>query len=665
VDQSTPGLVQGGPGRDILDMRPAQVNITGMTIAGIEELRMLSGWVRAFASQWASFDQITDVATGWLVATEGPTKLDFSGIVGGPSSLNGSADDETIIGNATIEVLVGGDGNDTLVGRNLAGGNGNDRLYCQGQADGRMEGGTGDDIYYVSAPGQSAFENAGEGNDSVHVMSGNWDSAEAGEIERIVGRDAAGQDLLGSERDDMIFGASGDDYIHGRAGGDVLSGGDGSDTIDGDDGADIISGGAGRDHLYGGTGGDVVDGGAGDDTVTGTGPVSLRGGDGNDWIISWIAYGSPVDATFALHGGAGNDHIFLDQRVGADKSPPGFVHGGAGWDILEMSPQVNITRLTVTGIEEFRMYSGWVWAYASQFAGFEQITGVSNIWLVATGRPTKLDLSGNGSGVLGVIGSADDETIIGNAATRYIDGEDGNDTLVGRDLRGGNGNDRLIGTAGADTLDGGAGNDRLDGGAGDDAMSGGDGDDVFYVAQAGDGVTEAAGGGVDTALVSAAVWTLAVGQEVERIVGLREAGARLTGSDFANRITGTAAVDRLDGAGGNDVLSGLAGNDVLIGGAGDDFLDGGTGIDRLTGGAGRDRFVFAAGAGTVSISDFEAGAGFGDRLQVSRAVFADVEAVLAAATETAGGVWIRAAGTAMAIAGVSKSDFAADDFLFV
>ena len=54
------------------------------------------------------------------------------------------------------------------------------------------------------------------------------------------------------------------------------------------------------------------------------------------------------------------------------------------------------------------------------------------------------------------------------------------DTLVLiEDLRGGSGNDRLAGDAGANALSGGAGNDTLVGGAGADSLTGGAGSDCF------------------------------------------------------------------------------------------------------------------------------------------------------------------------------------------
>jgi Ca2+-binding RTX toxin-like protein len=64
-----------------------------------------------------------------------------------------------------------------------------------------------------------------------------------------------------------------------------------------------------------------------------------------------------------------------------------------------------------------------------------------------------------------------------------IDGGNGNDRLVGgagaETLLGGNGNDSLFGTAGAGTLNGGNGDDILAGGNGNETLIGGNGDDTI------------------------------------------------------------------------------------------------------------------------------------------------------------------------------------------
>ena len=162
----------------------------------------------------------------------------------------------------------------------------------------------------------------------------------------------------------------------------------------------------------------------------------------------------------------------------------------------------------------------------------------------------------------------------GSTADDFIQGTSGIDNINGLA-----GNDTLRGLGGNDTLIGGEGNDSLDGGTGADAMTGGTGNDVFVVDSVSDVVTEAAGGGIDTAQSSV---TLTLAAEVENLVLLGTGGLGGTGNGLDNSLTGNA------GANG---LFGLGGNDTLAGGDGNDTLDGGTGADSMIGGAGNDTYV--------------------------------------------------------------------------
>ncbi len=89
-----------------------------------------------------------------------------------------------------------------------------------------------------------------------------------------------------------------------------------------------------------------------------------------------------------------------------------------------------------------------------------------------------------------VLGSAFDDRLFGTSGRDFLRGGDGDDLLIGRggpdslsgdsgndDLRGNGGQDTLYGWDGDDTLDGGYGNDHIRGFAGDDTLIGGDGDD--------------------------------------------------------------------------------------------------------------------------------------------------------------------------------------------
>lgn len=218
------------------------------------------------------------------------------------------------------------------------------------------------------------------------------------------------------------------------------------------------------------------------------------------------------------------------------------------------------------------------------------------------------------SGVYSVVGSVGNDRIAGAAHYQALEGDYGNDTLMG-----GDGNDYLAGfrtgSANAlnpstrftdnDTLDGGAGNDllygafgddKLIGGSGADQMHGGTGNDIYYVDNSGDKVVELANAGTDT-VHSGISWTL--GANVERLVLTGSSAINGTGNTHDNVLTGNSTANTLRGGNGNDTLNGGAGNDVLAGGAGN---------DRLSGGAGNDVFQFDSKTGSDTITDFNSAA---------------------------------------------------------
>ncbi len=171
-------------------------------------------------------------------------------------------------------------------------------------------------------------------------------------------------------------------------------------------------------------------------------------------------------------------------------------------------------------------------------------------------------------------GDAQGDTLAGFEVVR---GGHGDDSLVGSD-----GPDSLYGGAGADTLVGGAGDDRLAGGTGANRLAGGEGNDIYVVQSAADTVIEAEGQGFDTVYASVS-HTLADHVEMLNLAG----GDAIDG-------TGNGLDNRIIGGSGDNLLRGMGGSDTLLGGDGADTLVGGAGADQLSGGAGADLFVFTA-----------------------------------------------------------------------
>ncbi|NEO36602.1 MAG: matrixin family metalloprotease [Moorea sp. SIOASIH] len=232
----------------------------------------------------------------------------------GPAYWNGKEWESRTLAIAygvTIENGIGGSGNDTIYGNNVAnvlqGGSGNDSL----------SGGSGND-----------FLSGGSGNDS----------------------------LSGGTGSDRLYGGTGNDNLYGSSGNDILSGSSGNDTLSGSSGNDYLDGGTGSDRMYGGSGNDryVVDtigdrvieyANQGIDTVytsityqlgahlenltlTGTSSLNGYGNDFNNVIngnsaSNYIWSGRGHDT---LNGGAGDDILYggtgndvLSGGTGADK----------------------------------------------------------------------------------------------------------------------------------------------------------------------------------------------------------------------------------------------------------------------------------------------------------------------------------------------------------
>ena len=197
--------------------------------------------------------------------------------------------------------------------------------------------------------------------------------------------------------------------------------------------------------------------------------------------------------------------------------------------------------------------------------------------------------------------------------TRFIDGGDGNDTILGSfgvdKVNGGLGDDLIVtgnsrdeieGAAGNDTIAGGADSDLIIGGDGNDSLIGSDGDDSIH---GGNGHDSISGGdqndflygndGNDTILGSRGRDFIHGGAGADTL----DAGAQ------NDHVYGGAGNDTISGAGGDDVIGGdeenylplpgdpqpvVTGNDIISGGIGNDTLLAHTGTDTLTGGAGGD-----------------------------------------------------------------------------
>lgn len=201
--------------------------------------------------------------------------------------------DGVSISISSIENVISGDGNDTLVGslysNELTGMRGNDRLYGfdgndtlnGGLGNDLMFGGTGSDTYFVDSTGDRVIEFANQGTDLVYA-SINYTLG--GNIENLTLQDGAhlgvgntlNNVIQGSNLNNTLYGASGHDTLHGNGGADFLSGGWGDDYLDS---------GTDNNHLMGDFGNDTLIGGAGHDVLNGTN-YSAQGTNERDLLIS-------------------------------------------------------------------------------------------------------------------------------------------------------------------------------------------------------------------------------------------------------------------------------------------------------------------------------------------------------------------------------------------
>jgi Ca2+-binding RTX toxin-like protein len=217
-----------------------------------------------------------------------------------------------------------------------------------------------------------------------------------------------GNDIIrGHEGRDTLRGGEGDDYLEGGLGDDTVIGGNGNDQAWGGDGNDLVIGDAGDDQLYGGKGNDQLRGGDDNDVLYGdSGNDRLYGDAGHDTLIG----GSGTDR---MDGGAGND--FLDAGSGND-----FMDASAGDDV----------------------YAG--------AAGFDSIdytaSGSLSISVdLHAGTVTKTEGADTLSGIERIVGTAGDDSFIGDKYVNHFQGNAGDDFCRG-------GADNYYGGTGHDTF---------------------------------------------------------------------------------------------------------------------------------------------------------------------------------------------------------------------
>lgn len=340
------------------------------------------------------------------------------------NKIDGNTGANLIKGLGQADILSGFDGNDTIYAGDvgsvdalyvdtLYGGNGADVLYADGQdylygdadndilhgefgGNNFLQGGVGNDSYYVSANNSIINELPGAGIDTVYssdtiALNGTLPVAGAtlvsGEVENLTLTGAANIDGIGNN---LV------------------------NTIKGNSGANVLSGGLGNDTIYGYDGDDKLYADAAGVGVTADADW-LYGGNGND-----ILYGNGNDKLF---GDAGNDTFII---IGAQN----MVVDSGGIDLVKSAVSFS---LSYTADPAASWASGGIETL--------ELTGVANTY-------------GYGDALANTIrGNSGNNTLDGRGGNDILDGQDGDDVLqIGSDAGNVGGATNMTGGAGADTF---------------------------------------------------------------------------------------------------------------------------------------------------------------------------------------------------------------------
>ena len=245
--------------------------------------------------------------------------------------------------SVTFENIVGGSGNDILIGNSLAntltGNAGNDILTGAAGND-SMVGGQGSDTYVFGTA------SAPEADIITEALNGGTDTLRFGTLTTDVTLNLDTNvvqtvhtnrtlKLNSSVTFENIISGSGNDTLTGNRLDNTLTGNAGNDILIGGSGNDRLLGGVGRDILIGGLGVDVLNGGADDDIlIAGRTTSDSMFSNLNDLRTAWIS-ASPYATRIAnLRSGVGVSGASLKAKVNVlnDAAAIDTLTGGGGTD---------------------------------------------------------------------------------------------------------------------------------------------------------------------------------------------------------------------------------------------------------------------------------------------------------------------------------------------
>ena len=375
----------------------------------------------------------------------------------------------------------------------------------------RVQGGEGDDTYFINDGETFLVEDENQGKDTVYTSSDFTlpDHFEDLHLKiRSLNRTLVGNDLANFiSGNGRLQGLDGNDrlWLTGRG---ISDGGAGDDRLIGSGVRDQLFGGDGNDELIGSTGIDVLDGGAGNADLDGESDVDT---------VSYASAGAGVTVSLLAPkaqdtGGAGTDTLaglenitgsgFGDALTGdggvnviLGGAGDDVIEGGGGNDTLDGGDGVD-TASFASAAEGVSVNLAFATAQQTHGAGEDKLLRVENLvgsggddHFAGSGVANRIEGGGGEdrirgqSGADALHGGGEKDVLYGGYGDDAANGDAGDDLVFGElgndSLEGGAGSDRLLGEEGADTVAGGEGADTLRGGVQRDTATGGAGADQF------------------------------------------------------------------------------------------------------------------------------------------------------------------------------------------
>jgi Ca2+-binding RTX toxin-like protein/methionine-rich copper-binding protein CopC len=528
-----------------------------------------------------------------------------------------------------------------LTGNEAINGGGNDlaNTFIGNVAANIFSGGDGSDVYFLEA-GDTVIEILNGGTDSV-IASFTQTLSE--NVENLALAGNGNIDGTGNSLDNIVIGTNqqvpgfGQNVLVSGEGNDALRGGTGFDSLIGGPGNDtyVISSYAGGETslLFERRPDDAQPGEVWSDVPTGNQLIPALYDFTGDGFVDLIQF-SDTNTQWSV--------IFATNPIGTNIAPG--IYEGATTLVTPGHAQLDVTgfglSLPVPQVGRFTIaeavfdYSGPAPVLLSFSATLElgpEIAAVGTTYGTvnynyAPAGPALPDLviENPGEGIDTVESTLRNYTLPANVENLTLLGDQAPLNGTGNDL-----NNVIVGNDG-DNL--------IDGGLGADTMIGGFGNDTYFVDDIGDNITEVSFGGPFYADTVHSSISIALGPYLENLT--------LTGSAS---ISGT----------GNTL------DNILVGNNGNNLFSGGLGLDTLTGGGGNDTFHVLSGAGSDTITDFTAGAGAGDVINLDGFALGTFGAVWAAMSQSGSNTILHlGGGQTLTFLNVSKSAFAANDFTF-